>query len=169
MCFILPDSVTFFFGQRPKTSIPCPFGDKNRYTLSVWGQKQVHTLNQVKNAPHESCDWSRPHCTCFCLFKPQVHLSLSTLLDFQLFFCRFLANQRPSIVPPYAPHTNADVRGDPLHPPQPTPHYAPRHTSNTRIHVCSYLCPRLHRAFCTVRAVLQTATMVAALLVVSSQ
>ena len=31
--------------------------------------------------------------------------------------------------PPYAPYTNADVQGDPLHPPYPTPH----HTSNTRI------------------------------------
>ena len=45
--------------------------------------------------------------------KTQVHQSLSTLLDFQLFFCRFLANQRPSIVPPYAPRTNADVRETP--------------------------------------------------------
>ena len=38
-------------------------------------------------------------------------------------FCRFLANQRPSIVPPYAPHTNADVRGDP--PPPFIPHTTP--------------------------------------------
>ena len=62
---------------------------KKRYTLSVRGQKQVHTLNQVKNAPHESCHWSKTHCTCFCPIKPQAHLSLSTLLDFQLFFFVF--------------------------------------------------------------------------------
>ena len=129
MCFILPDSVTFFFGQRPKTSIPCPFGDKNRYTLSVWGQKQVHTLNQVKNAPHESCDWSRPHCTCFCLFKPQVHLSLSTLLGFQLFFVVFSQSEALhscTLCPPYKCRRTG----------RPSPPFAPRtprHTSDTRI------------------------------------
>ena len=64
---------------------------------------------------------------------------MPTLLDVQLFFCRFLAHQRPSIVPPYALHTNADVRGDPLHPPQSTP----RHTSNTRI--CLHTSAEIHR------------------------
>ena len=63
--------------------------------------------------------------------KAQVHPSSSSLLEFQLF--------RPSIGPPYAPHTNADVRGDPLHAPHPTS----RHTSNTRI--CLHTSAEVHR------------------------
>ena len=55
--------------------------------------------------------------------KPRYILALLLCLTFNCFWS-FLANQRPSIVTPYAPHTNADVRGDPLHP----PHHAMRAT-----------------------------------------
>ena len=92
------------------------------------GPKTGASYNQAKSAPYEPCHWSKAHCTCFWPYKARVQSSLPTLLDFQLFFCRFFANQRPSIVPPYGPHTNADVRGDPH-----TPHPTPRHTRNTRI------------------------------------
>ena len=46
---------------------------------------------------------------------------MSALLDFKLILVVLLANQRPSIVSPYAPETNVDVRGNPstLH----TPHH----------------------------------------------
>ena len=99
-------------------------------------QKQVYLVRlgpttgtfykQVKSTPYESCHWSKAHCTCYWPDKAQVHPSLSTLLDFQLFFAAFLGNQMPSIVPPYAPHTNADVRGDPST--LDTPHHAKRAT-----------------------------------------
>ena len=81
-------------------------------------------------------------CTCFWPDKVQVYPSSSTLLDFHLFFGRFLANQRPSIVLPYAPHTNADVRGDPLH----TPHHAIRQHTYLPTHLCrdTYLVDTTH-------------------------
>ena len=75
------------------------------------------------------CHPSKAYCTCFWPATRQVHRSLSTLLEFQPIFVVFVANQRSSIVPPYAPQTNADARGNPLHPPHPTP----RHRSYTRI------------------------------------
>ena len=90
---------------------------KNRHTWSVWGHKQV--LSKIKSKTHSTSPAIGPdeaHCTCFGAEKAQVHPTLSTLLDVQPFFCRFLANQRPSIVPPYAPHTYAGIRGDPLYP-----------------------------------------------------
>ena len=49
------------------------------------------------------CHWSKAYCTCFWPDAAQVHRILSTLLDFQLIFVVFLANQRSSIVPPYTP------------------------------------------------------------------
>ena len=108
-------------GQRPKTCTPGPFGPKNKY--------QVHTkIYQVKNAPHEPCHRSVTHCVSFCRIKRRHTRVCLLSLTFNC-FCRFAANQRSSIVPPYAPYTNDGARGDPIHPPQPTR----RHTSNTRI------------------------------------
>ena len=57
-------------------------------------------------------------------------MPLSTAL-----FCRYLANQRSSIVPPYAPHTTADLRGDHLR----SPHLTPRHIRAR--HVSAYTHP----------------------------
>ena len=93
------------------------------------GPKTGAFSNQVKNSPHEPCHGSIADCTCFWPDTAQVHPSLSTLLDFQFISVAFLANQRPSMFPPYASQTSADVRGNPLHPPHP----APRHRSITRI------------------------------------
>ena len=58
----------------------------NNYLRS--GRKQVHS--KIKSsAPYEPCHWSKARCTCFWPDKAQVHPSLSTLLDFQLFFVVF--------------------------------------------------------------------------------
>ena len=56
-------------------------------------------------------------------------------------FCRFLANQRPSIIPPYLcpPIRMPTCGGKPFHPPHLTPH----HTSNTRI--CLHTSADTHR------------------------
>ena len=105
-------------GQGPKTGIPVRLGPKT-------GTYQ----NQVKNATHEPCHWPKAHCTCFWPDKAQVHPSCLLCLTFNCFLSFFSQSKRPSVFPPYAPHTNADVRGDPLHPPHPTP----RHTSYIRI------------------------------------
>ena len=107
-------------GQKKGSSL------KQVYLGRLWSTPGAFQ-NQVKSAPYESCHWSKARCTCFGRIKPRytrfVYSAWLTTVS-----CLFLANQRPSIVPPYAPHTNADVRGDPLHPPFPTP----CHTSNTR-------------------------------------
>ena len=110
------------------------------------GQKQVYLVrlgpktgtfyNQVKSAPYEPWHRSKAHCTCLWPDEAQVHPTLSTLLEFQLFFCRFLAYQRPSIVPPYASYLPYECR--PLHSPHPTP----RHASNTRI--CLHTSAEIH-------------------------
>ena len=65
------------------------------------GQKQVHVVlsgpktgtfyNQFKNAPYEPCHWSKAHCTCFRSDKAEVHPSLYTLIDFQLFFFSYFS------------------------------------------------------------------------------
>ena len=60
--------------------------------------------------------------------KPRSVRGLPTLLDFQPYLF-FFSNQRSSILPPYAPYMNADLRRDPLHPPHPIQ----RHASNKRI------------------------------------
>ena len=101
---------------------------KNGYTLSVWGQKKVYQ-NQVKR-----------HLTSPAIGLKRIVLvfagesagapELSTLLDFQNFFL-FLANQRSSIVSPYAPYTNADVRRDPS-----TPHISHNVTPTTHVSAC---------------------------------
>ena len=65
-------------GHWPTTGTPGPFG------------VQAGTFeNQVKNAPHEPCHWSKAHCTWFWPDTAQVHPSLFTLLDLQLFFVVF--------------------------------------------------------------------------------
>ena len=84
---------------------------KNRYTLSVWGQKQVHTKMGVFPKTGTSYTWfgaknsyilkpSTNHTPgalrlasvtsyLFLAWKGQVHLVLSTLSSFQLFLANF--------------------------------------------------------------------------------
>ena len=105
-------------GQRPKTG-----------TWSVLAQKQTHSTIKSKSHPASPAICPKRIVPVLGRIKPTYTRFCLLCLTLSCFFSSFLPNQRPSIVPPYAPHTNADVRGDPLHPPQPTP----RHTSNTRI------------------------------------
>ena len=101
---------------------------ENRSTLSVWGQKQVHAKINSKTDPTSPAIGLKRNVPIFPV-KTQVHPSCLLCLTFHVFFCRFLANQRSFIVPPYAPHRNADVRGDPLH----IPHHA---TPATHVSAC---------------------------------
>ena len=113
----------------PKYNVEIMGRAKYRYTWAASGQNQVHFKIKSKAYPTSPAIGPEHVVPVFGRYKVQVYPSLSTLLSFQLFVFPFVANQRPFIVPPYAPHTNANVRGDPLHPPLPTP----CHTSNTRI------------------------------------
>ena len=65
----------------------------------------------------------------FGRIKPRYTRVCLLCLTFNCFLSFFSQSNKPSIVPPYAPRTNASVRIDPLHPPHPTP----RRTSNKRI------------------------------------
>ena len=104
-------------------------GQKQVYRVCSGPKKNRCIPNSSKKRTLRALPLPKAHCTCFGADKAQVHPSLSTLLGFQPFLSFFSQLKRPSGVPPYAPHTNANVRGDSLHPPHPTP----RHTSNTRI------------------------------------
>ena len=98
-------------------------GQKQEYLVRVWGQKQVHSEIKLKEHPTSPTIGLKRIVPVFAGYRPWPGTrELSTLLDFQLYviICVFLANQRSSIVPPYAPNTNTDVRRDPLHPPHPT-------------------------------------------------
>ena len=99
---------------------------KNRSTWSVWGQKQVHSTIKSKVHPASPAVGPKRIVPVYARSSPG-----SPEFVYSNWRSRFgfLANQKPSIVPCYAPHTNADVRGDPLHPPHPTP----RHTINVGI------------------------------------
>ena len=106
---------------------------KKRYTWAVWGQKQVHFKTKSRAHPTSPAQGPKRIVPVFGPIKPRYTrvCLLSTV------FLSFLS-QRPSIVPPYAPHTNADGRGDPLHPTHPTP----RLTSKTSI--CLYTSAEIH-------------------------
>ena len=100
---------------------------KHRYTWSTWGQKHVHC--KIKSKAHSTSPATGPKriASVFRRIKPR---HARVCLHCLTVFCRFLVNQRSSMVPPYAPQLNADVRGDPLtYPPHPTL----RHTNITRI------------------------------------
>ena len=77
---VLTFSPTSSFGQRPKTSIPGPFGAKDKYVLKSSQKRTLRVLPMVQ---------TKAHCTFFWLDKAQLHRSLPTLLDFQLFFVVF--------------------------------------------------------------------------------
>ena len=126
-----------------KVSIRCDFfraAAKNRYTWSVWGRKQVHYKIKSKVHPTSPAIGPKRIVPVFGRIKPRCTRVCLLCLTFNC-ICRFIANQRPSIVPPYVPHTNADGRGDPLHPSHPTP----RHTSNTR--TCLHTSAEIHTAY----------------------
>ena len=118
---------TNLFGQRPNKRIPGPFRAKNRYILTSSQKRTQRALPLVKG-----------HCTCFWPDKPQVHPSFVYSAWLSTVFCNFLANQMPSIVLLYAAHTNANVRGDLLHPSHPIV----RHTNNTRM--CLHTSAEIH-------------------------
>ena len=112
---MLPTSRWLFCGQRPKTG---------RCTWSVRGQNmyvlkssEKYTLQAPPGPDRIVPDYHygriKPRYTRVCLLCLMIN--------------RF-----------YIPHTNAEVRGDPLHPSHPTP----RHTSNTRI--CLHTSAEIH-------------------------
>ena len=93
----------------------------NRCAWSVWGQKQVRYY--IKSEAYHASPAICPEriAPYFCRITPRyIRVGLLNLI-----FNRFLS----FLSLPYAPHTNAEVRGDPLHSSRPKP----RHTSNTRI------------------------------------
>ena len=61
---------------------------QNKYTLFVWGQKQVVLKSSKKCTPRALPSVLKALCL-FLSDKAQVHPSLSALLDFQLFFVVF--------------------------------------------------------------------------------
>ena len=72
--FIISYIVLFHLRAAPKNRYTCPFGTKNRHILKSSQKRTPRALSLVQNSFH--------------LFVPdeaQVHPSLSTLLDFQLF------------------------------------------------------------------------------------
>ena len=108
-------SVVIFWA---KTSVPGLFAAKNR---------------RVLNSTQE-CALQAPPLVQSALYLILAGYSLDTpelVCSGWLFnrFSRFLANQRPAIVPPYAPHMNAEVRGNPLQSSHPKPRLRP--TSDT--------------------------------------
>ena len=111
-------SARFFKGQRPKTGTHSTLGAKNRYKLKSNKKRTPLALPLVDNA-----------LLPFSQDKAQAHPSLSALLDFQLLiFLSFCSRSEILHSSTLCPYTNVDARGDPFHPPQPTP----RHTSNAR-------------------------------------
>ena len=125
--FIESDSSVFVLFIRTRSIL----GSCQKYLHLVrMGPKNRYILKSSQNAPREPRHWSKTHCACFCRIKPRYTRVCLLCWAFNCFY-RFLANQRRSIFPPYALFTNADVRGDPLYPPHPTP----RQKSNT----CTYL------------------------------
>ena len=60
---------------------------------------------------------------------------MSTLLNFQLFSCRFLANET-SIVPPFAPHTKMPTYGE-----TPSTMHTPNHAIRATTHASAYTPP----------------------------
>ena len=125
--------------MRGRGGSSCPFdrkigkkraAAKNTYTLSVWGQQQVNAkIKQKTHATSPAIDLK--HIVPFLPDKAQVHPSCPLCLTFNR-YCRFLANQRASIVPPYyALYTNAGVRGD-----LPTLHISHHATPATHVSAC---------------------------------
>ena len=92
------------------------------------GPKQVHST--IKSTTHPTSPTIVQKCIGYFFgpIKPRYTRVCLMCLTLKRFLS-FLSNRRPSIAPSYTPDTNADVRGDPLQPPHPTP----RDTSNTRI------------------------------------
>ena len=129
----------------------------NHTVVELWGflggsgQKQVYLVrlgpkrgtfeNQVISAPCGPCHWSKAHCTRFGRIK-HTHPSLSTLLDFQLFFVVFCQSKRPSKFHPICSPYECQRTGRPLHPSQPhtTPyiraHPTPRRIYEQRTYLC---------------------------------
>jgi len=99
---VVLDPSWFYLGQRPKTGVPCPFGAKNMYILKLSRKPNPRALPLVWNT--------------LCLFVPhkaQVHPSCLFCLTSN---CLLLLFSQSAIIhssPPYAPYTNADVRGVP--------------------------------------------------------
>ena len=70
-----------------------------RLAFYIRGQKQVYPVrlgpktgtfwNQVKNAPHEPCHWSKSHSNCFCRVKPRRTRVCLICLTFNCFLSFF--------------------------------------------------------------------------------
>ena len=110
----------------------CP-GSKYRYLVRVGLNTGTYILNSIKSSPKRTpraLPLVQNALYMFVPEKPRYTPSLSTLLDFQLFFVVF--NQRPSIFAPYAPYVRTPTNGETLSTLH-TPNHATRRTSNTRI------------------------------------
>ena len=80
------------------------FFAKNRYTWSIFSQKQVRTTTKVKSARQEPCDWPASHRTFFRLETGQAHLGFCPLcLAFNYFSC-LLSQSEVTHGSPYARH-----------------------------------------------------------------
>ena len=66
---------------------------KNRYTWSVWGQKQVHTKIKSKAHPTSPAIGPKRIVPVFGRMKPRYTRVCLLCLTFNC-FCRFLADQR---------------------------------------------------------------------------
>ena len=103
--------------------------------MAVWIPKKVHAKIKPKAHPTSPAIGPSRVVLEFGRIKPRHTQVYLLCLAFNCFFCHF--DQMTSIVPPYAPHTNVDVRRDRLHPPHPTP----RCTCNARMYVYAYTPP----------------------------
>ena len=80
----------------------------------------------------------------FGRIKPRYTRVCLLCLTFNCFSSFLSQSKRPSIVPPYAPHTNADLRGDHLHPPHPTPLNHAIYDPDT-YNICLHTSAEIHR------------------------
>ena len=110
---------------------------KNRYTLSVWGQKKMVNAKIKSKMNHASYAIGPKRIVpVFAQIKPRYTRVCLLCLTFNCVLS-FPSNQRPAIVPPYAPHANADLRGDPLQ----------QHTyTRTLIKTCLHTSAEIHTA-----------------------
>lgn len=79
------------------------------------------------NSPHEPCHWSKTRCPCFCRIEPRYKYTriCLTLLDFQLFFCRFFSQSEALHNCTLCPFIRMPTYGETLstlHPPHLTPY-----------------------------------------------